>query len=303
MDRQVEQRADDLATLRHGAIACLLAPDCGGSIARLTVEGPRGPIDLLRPASPAALAGTFAPDMGCFPLVPFSNRIGGGRFTFRQRRVRLETDPGSPHRIHGHGWQNPWMVEGLDGRSARLTYRHGADDWPWRYAAAQDISVERDGLTVSMELVNLSDEPMPAGIGLHPYFPKPPGTVLTANVATVWRNDDTLLPLAREAVPEAWDFPRGVRMDEVVLDNGFTGWDGVATLDLPALGHRLTIAADGPFGHLIVYAPRGESYLCVEPVSHMTDAVNRTEEPDAGLRVLEPGERLAGTVRLRVCPL
>ncbi|CCD01316.1 protein of unknown function (plasmid) [Azospirillum baldaniorum] len=46
--------------------------------------------------------------------------------------------------------------------------------------------------------------------------------------------------------------------------------------------------------------PPGEDYLCVEPVSHMTDAVNHPEQPDTGLRRLEPGEELSGTMRLRL---
>ena len=34
------------------------------------------------------------------------------------------------------------------------------------------------------------------------------------------------------------------------------------------------------FGHLIVYTPPGEDFFCVEPVSHMTDAINRMDGDD-----------------------
>ncbi len=299
--------ADDIVTLRRGAMECTLCPRRGGSIARLAWHGADGTVELVRPASAGALRGGSAIDMGCFPLIPYSNRIAAGRFRFDGRAVRLPPDPmGGPHAIHGHGWTADWTVEERAGPSVRLAFRHAADAWPWAYSATQTITLDEDGLTVAIALTNEGDGPMPAGIGLHPYLPKPPGTVLTARVGGVWLNDGSLLPGERTPLPAAWAFPRGVAMDRTVLDNGFTGWDGRATLLWPASGgapaRRLSIQADGPFGHLVIYAPRGEDYLCVEPVSHMTDAVNRAAEPDSGLCALTPGKRLSGTVRFRLEP-
>lgn len=293
----------DVVVLRHGPMDCVLAPGCGGAIAAWTVQSADGPIDLFRPATTAALAGRFAPDMGCFPLIPFSNRIAGGRFTFQGRLVEMPMDPGSQHRIHGHGWAVPWTVDGRTDQAARLTYRHDADAWPWSYGAAQTIALDEDGLAVTLDLINLSETDMPAGMGLHPYFPKPPGTRVKAKLGGYWDSDATILPKTRHALPPAWNFPQGVAMDGLVLDNGFTGWDGTATLAWPSLGLSMSLIADGPFGHLVIYAPKGEDCLCLEPVSHMTDAVNRPHEPDAGVIALPPGERLSGTIRFRVAPL
>ena len=47
-----------------------------------------------------------------FPLVPYVNRIRGGRFTFRGREVRLAPNmAGDPSPLHGQGWLDPWQVE------------------------------------------------------------------------------------------------------------------------------------------------------------------------------------------------
>ena len=47
-----------------------------------------------------------------FPLVPYVNRIRGGRFTFRGREVRLAPNmAGDPSPLHGQGWLSPWQVE------------------------------------------------------------------------------------------------------------------------------------------------------------------------------------------------
>lgn len=299
-------RPDDTLALVNDTVECLLAPRIGGSVARLRWRGGGGgpPLDLLRPVSDDRLRHGGAEDLGCFPLVPFSNRIADGRFRFDDREVRLPLNlAGSPHAIHGHGWRSPWSVEERTATTARLDYRHAADAWPWRYRATQDVALTSDGVTITIELSNEGDGPMPAGLGLHPYFRKPPGTTLRARLSGLWDNDATLLPSVRRPLPDGCDFSNGVTMDRTVFDNGFTGWNGAATLTWPDVGLRLSITADDLFGHLVIYSPAGEEYLCVEPVSHMTDAVNRAGEPESGLRVLMPGERLSGTVRFRVEPL
>lgn len=290
--------------LRSGPLECVLCPGIGGSIGRLSYDAGDRTVALLRPASAAAMASGPADGLGCFPLVPFSNRIAGGRFRFGDRSVALPCPPPhAPHAIHGHGWSAPWRVVRAEAAGAVLEYRHTADAWPWDYRAIQTVTLSPDGLTMTLAVINESDAPMPAGFGLHPYFVKPRGTVLTARTGGVWRNGPTLLPTERAPPPPAWDFAAGRAMDTVTLDNGFFGWDGTAALAWPALGLRLLLRADAVFGHLVVYAPPGEDYLCVEPVSHMTDAVNRPEEPDHGMAALAPGARLEGTIAVTVTPL
>lgn len=295
------QHPPDILPLAAGPLRCTLCPRVGGSLAGLTLDTPGGPVDLLRPTPADAPAAGEADRFACFPLVPFSNRIAHGRFVFDGREVRLPCPPPhAPHSIHGHGWSAPWRVDTADGATARLVYTHAPGHWPWRYSAVQAVALDPAGLTVTLELVNDGDSPMPAGLGLHPYFPKPPGTRLTARAGAVWLNGPTILPERRVPVPPEWDFSAGAPMDGVVIDNGFPGWDGSAVLAWPDRGLALTLRADPLFGHLIVYAPPGGDFLCVEPVSHMTDAVNRPDEPDRGLVVLPPGGRLAGSIRLSV---
>ncbi len=53
-------------------------------------------------------------DAASFPLVPYVNRIRGGRFTFRQREVVLDPNmPGDPSPLHGQGWLSAWNVDEL----------------------------------------------------------------------------------------------------------------------------------------------------------------------------------------------
>lgn len=293
---------DNVVALQHNDQTCRLAPGCGGSLLSWSRIGAQGPVDLLRPADPTRAVSPT--DSGCFPLVPFSNRIAAGRFTFQGRAVTLPHDPGFLHAIHGHGWTRAWTVEDRSTRALRLALHHSPDAWPWRYSAHQTIALEDDGLSIRLELLNESDETMPAGFGLHPYFPKPPGTRITMRVGGVWDNDSAMLPHAHHPLPPSLSFPDGLILeDSVVLDHGFTGWDGRAAIQWtsgPTAGTTVTLLADGPFGHVIVYAPAGENYLCLEPVSHMTNALNRPDVDDAGVIALAPGERVSGTLRFRL---
>ena len=62
------------------------------------------------------------------------------------------------------------------------------------------------------------------------------------------------------------------------------------------------MTADPPLDFLVVFTPRGRSFFCVEPVSHMTDAFNVSAAGggDTGARTLEPGETLRAAVTLSV---
>lgn len=288
-------------TLRQDRLSCTLCPSAGGSLGRLVLETDDGPRDLVRPVTDDSLTGGSALDLAGFPLVPFSNRVAGGCFCFDGRAVRLDPRPAfGPHALHGDGWMVPWDVAESDDRGARLTFRRAAGDWPWSYRAEQSFQIRPDGLDLTLSLTNRSDAPMPGGIGWHPYFAAPEGTILQSGFGGVWTNGADYLPDRHVPLPDAWNFETGVTVEDIVVDNCFTGWNGTARVIWPEWGYALRIDADPVFGHAVVYAPEGEPFVCVEPVSHRTDALNRPDEPDAGLRVLAPGETLSGTLRLTV---
>ncbi len=87
------------------------------------------------------------------------------------------------------------------------------------------------------------------------------------------------------------------RIAESRLDNCFTGWD--RTADIQAGPASLRIEASEAFRQLQVFTPSWADFFCVEPVSHMPDAVNRPDLPaDQAMHVLRPNETVSGTIRL-----
>ena len=274
-------------------------PEVGGAIAALRFRG----VDILRPTPPA----TDEPfETAAFPLVPFANRIAGGAFRFSGAQVRLAPNAaGQAHPLHGHGWSKPWRVESA--RKARLAmiFEHPAGEWPWHYVARQILSLDEEGLEVALSVENRADRPMPAGLGWHPYFVRSARLRLRTRVDAVWLTDEECLPTHRAEGSHFGEWSRGGRLPpDTLIDHCYSGWSAAAEIEWPEQMLCLRLTATEPFGWLHLYAPPRQGFFCIEPVSHMPDALNRAEPAVVtGLRTLAPGECLAGKVRLRAEPL
>jgi len=279
-----------------------LAPAIGGAIAGLayrTTTGDR--IDLMRSMSPEAVSAGDVLGASCFPLTPFSNRLRNGRCSFQGTAIQLPLNSDGPHNEHGHGWQRPWQVETQSSDSACLVYRHVPDDWPFAYEMRQHFHLAAQSLTVIIESCNTGTTAMPYGFGLHPYFTRTPNCHMTAAVQGFWATDQEVMPTTLLPVPTEANLTAGIRLDEVELDNVFTGWGGEALIDWPEYRLALTMSASAPLRSLVVYAPKNEPYFCAEPVSNITDAFNLCHErKDTGMLVLEPGASVKATITFNV---
>jgi aldose 1-epimerase len=168
-----------------------------------------------------------------------------------------------------------------------------------RYTARQRFALHGRELINDIEVTNRGEAPMPAGIGVHPWFPFTTRARMTAATPLVWMVDAEYMPTGRQAPPERLDFTRGLAFAGSNVANCYSGWDGRAVIEWPEEAMRLTMLADPPLTHLVLYAPDGGDFFCVEPVSNAVDAFNLGPQgvPDVGYRLLSPGETLAARVR------
>lgn len=282
-------------TITNGATRLDLDPMAGGAVSALR----HGHLDILRPA-PQHKGSLFDARLyAAFPMLPFVGRIYRGRFVHSGTPVELPSNmPPEPHSIHGHGWQNAWAVSAQGGSTATLSFHHSAGTWPWKYEAAQTFSVLSDGLRLSIDLKNLSDTPMPAGIGWHPYFLRSKA-VLTLDAATVW-SSDPLNGQTRPSPIRAEDtLSEGRSVEALKLDTTFTLGSRRAHLKWPT--HEVIVEPDPLFMAATVYVPPNEDFFCIEPVSHVPYALNSALPwSETGMRLLAPGETLRGSITLRV---
>lgn len=273
--------------LQSGAWQARLLPEAGGLIAALTC----GDVPILRTMPPGATDPLVA---ACFPMVPWCNRIGAGRFGWEGRVVALAPNfPPERHAIHGHGWQSQWQVGSRTPEACMLLHRHdgAAPGWPWAYEARQTVALTDTGCRITLSLTNGSDRLMPSGIGLHPYLRRRPESRVTFSAENVVDVGGDMLPTGTMRPADHFaDFARGALLPEALIDHCFTGWAGHAHVH-DDLG-TITLFAEGA-EQLHLYAPEAPDILCLEPVNHAPDAANTGAMP-----LCAPGETISLTLRI-----
>jgi aldose 1-epimerase len=273
--------------LHAGALRLALRPDVGGAIAGLWHRDQ----PVLRSTAPLALGGPR--QAGCFPLVPYSNRLAFRRF--RWKGVDHTTEPnfeGSPHSLHGVGWQRPWTIVSSSAVDVVLRLEHAGDaDWPFAFEASQYFTLAPDAMRVQMVFTNRAALPQPVGLGWHPYFPKRERSRLHIELAERWVADVNQLPIRKVAQP-------GIDSDVAHLDfdNCFEGWRGPARIR----DERFSLQLASSLRYLVVYTPQDRDYFCVEPVSHVSNAIHMADPAAHGLRTLAPGESMDAAMTLEV---
>jgi len=272
---------ENMTLTAHGWDATLAAGD-GGGMTRLRFAGH----DILVPAPEGArLGGPF----GAFWMIPWANRLDGGRLGAHRLPINRAAEGTA---IHGLSRDRAWAV--AEAAPDRVLLTQAVEAGPYRYTARLLTTATAEGFALDLSVTNNGEAALPFGAGWHPWFVRPPGTRLSFRATTRFTHDDRCLPVA--AAPcTGLDGGEGAFLG---LDTHFAGWDGVARIDWPGLA--LGITATGALAsNLQVYAPPDKAVLCVEPSSHLPDAPNR---PDLALhgpmRVIEPGENLTGRINL-----
>ena len=284
-----------MPTIAAGDYELGMDPEVGGGVTFLRFRG----VDVLRPAPPAP---TGPLDLSCFPLVPYSNRITHGRFVWEGREIALAPNMrGDPSALHGDGWLSAWSLAEASPERMVLELRQAAGAWPWSYLARQIAHADPRGVTLELEVTNLSDEAMPVGLGFHPYFPGRTSARLKAEVTAVWLTDAEILPTELGPADAFGDWAADAPVaTPVLIDHCYTGWTGPADITLADRGIKVRLTASASLHWLHVYSPPGQDFFAVEPVGQRPDALN-TEDPRAeGVIVLPPGASHTVAMRLEV---
>ena len=290
----------DIVELRTGRLRLELSPSIGGSISAFEWIDENGERPILRKCN-GRLENVL--DAASVPLGPYVNRTRGARFTCRGREVRLQPNmAGDPSPLHGQGWFNPWQVEEAGDRRAALSFRHEPGEWPWGYEARQRFALDEKGLSVELTCRNLSDEPMPCGLGQHPYFPCGPDTLLDTRVSHTWTIDEHVLPVEKVPAEGPFDLRRRLVCGQG-LDHGFENWGGLAWIGDPGWPYDLHLSSRAA-GFFQLYSPSEGGIFVAEPVTHANAALNAPESewPELGMRVLGPGKTLNLDMRIEVVP-
>jgi aldose 1-epimerase len=273
--------------LRSGELRLALRPDIGGSVAGLW----HGELPVWRSQPPQQLT---QPRAGaCFPLVPYSNRLGHRRFRWQGHDyTTLPNFEDSPHSLHGVGWRRPWQVRSDSAAAAEIGFEHAPDgDWPFAFAARQSFALTPDSIELRLSIENTDARTQPVGLGWHPYFVRRARSRLHIELTERWDKDALALPTRRVAQPGI-----DAEVAHLDFDHCFEGWRGAARIRDEKLSLRLTSS----LSRLVVFTPRERDFFCVEPVSHVNNAVHMAEPAAHGLIALAPGAAASAWMRLEI---
>jgi aldose 1-epimerase len=265
--------------------------EVGAALQRYSVQG----VDV---------TGTYGEDVlppwGCgITLVPWPNRIRGGKYTFEGTAYQLPlTEPAARNAIHGLGRWVRWAeVRHADDEVTLRLDLVPQSGYPFPLRVDTTYSLHADlGLTVTITARNTGNGRAPFGAGSHPYL----GTrghalgdvTLQLPAGQLVVVDDKGVPVGTRSVARSpHDFRKGKRLRSTHLDDGFTDLAtndgrGVAELRTPDGGARLWF--EETFRFLQVFTldalTPNQPAVAIEPMTCAPDAFNS----GAGLIVLEP---------------
>lgn len=299
--------AQDIAWIETAQQRLGLVPALGGGVAEWDWLAGGTAVPLWRPWSRDS---DDRYELASFAMLPWSNRISHGGFEHHGRWYPMAPNrAGEPYPIHGDGWLQAWSLTRPAANVAelRLSSRHH-DGNPYEYDALQRFELVDGGLTQRIEVTHRGDAPLPYGLGLHPWFPRTPQVQVQARVTGAWLSGADPIPTRHTGeLPPTWDLNAGAAMaGGPPIDNGYTGWDGEATIRWPERGLALRMTQEplrtprGPMApaYCLVYRPPQGPAFCFEPITQPIDAFHLEGRP--GLVELARGETLMCRVHWRI---
>ncbi|MBA3325829.1 MAG: aldose 1-epimerase [Rhodobacteraceae bacterium] len=255
--------------LAAGPLSIDLAPGIGGSVGALRWRGR----NVLRPLSEADRAAGDVLGVAAFPMLPVANRIAGNAFRFEGRAFAVAANnPPERFHVHGTGWRAAWTVAEASPTTARFDL---VQTEPWPFRASQSFTPTADALDLRLTLENAGRERAPFGFGWHPWFPRDPDAQLRFRASRFYLEEPEGVSGDAISLPPELDFSTGAQLPTGWRNNCYGGWDGHATVTLPARGLALEMTATPELGHLQFYADPAKPYFCLEPQSMASGAFNR----------------------------
>jgi galactose mutarotase-like enzyme len=178
--------------------------------------------------------------------------------------------------------------------------------------------LSHDAFEMTVTARNVGHEPLPMGIGWHPYFMLPSGDRrqvrlhLPSETRAVMNNyDDSFTTGQRVPVKgTAYDFsvPGGQALGTQYLDDNFStlAYDAqgrtVSEIIDPAANYGLRLITLSPqIKSIQVYAPPQKNFVAIEPQFNLPDPYNQDwGTADTGMVLLQPGQSVSWRVRLEL---
>lgn len=245
-------------------------------------------------------------------LVPWPNRIAGGRYALDGGQQLALTEPAAGNAIHGLG---RWAIWRPSRRTvSAVTWRcvvPPQPGWPTSLDCSVTYRLDDDGLAVTTSARNVGAVDCLYGTGSHPYLTA--GTsrlddaVVSVPAASWYATDERGIPVAMHPVDgTAYDLRAAQRLGFRAIDSTYTGLhlDGDGRWRVSMVdgdGRGVSLWGDASYRWLQVYTgddlpeQQRRRGLAVEPMTCPPDAFNASDRKAAGVVRLAPGDEHVAT--------
>ena len=293
--------------------------DVGANVQRFRTSVDGRPVEVLAPAPDAAALRERPTRSGSAPLFPYPGRIEGGRFAFRGREIQLATGPDG-NAIHGFARARPFALRGqAPGAIVAELSSEGVppSEWPFPCRLVLTISLAGGALRVESRVENSGDEPMPFGLGFHPYFPASPDHEVWIEADERWEQAGQGFPTGqieplgpdgglRRPTPLR-EIPPQIKMPEGDVRNLlFRRRQGGIRAGLrdPRGGSQIELTCSDEYGAMVFFTPVQPPVVSLEPHTCVPNAFNLSPRGlPAGALELAPGQSWQAWWELRARPL
>ena len=265
--------------------------------------------ELLDPGHGVEAYARLGRTMGIPLLYPWANRLSRRGYAAAGRSVSLPEPEGryavDPNGLPIHGalpGHLRWEVAEHGPDRLRATLQWGSpallELFPFAHEVQVQAVVDERGLILTTTVRATGGDSVPVSFGYHPYLTIPGsqrrGWQVDLGASERLALDERMIPTgAREEL---------IHRDFLLADESWD--DSLASLSTPAQflvsDGELTVSAtfEAGYGWAQVYAPPGGDFICFEPMTAPTDALNT----GTGLTVLAPGDEYTARVAFAVLP-
>lgn len=299
----------DLIVLQNQTFKVEISPLVGASIYSFKYNLDGDWVNMMRPTSFTALENNESGNFSSYNMIPYSNRIENGVFLHRAQTYQLAINNNDGHAIHGEVKDRAWKIINQMDHCLELEFNsedYSDISWPFLFSAKIKYELQDHNFKVHMTVINQSDQDMPAGMGIHPYFARK----LTDGDDQVIVNlptkglypGETTIPTGTWEPPTAdYDFSTTRELTTDFIDKCYRAYHRPAKINWVNSGVELTIDWDEVYQHLVLYVPKDDfTTFAVEPVTNCNNGFNLANQgvEDTGTVYLAPNEELSGTISM-----
>lgn len=290
----------------HSGSTARIAPELGFNCFEFRAMVQGRPVDVLSSVAGFEQGGQKPSGSGIPILFPFPNRIRQGKFSWNRVEYSLPTTDKFGNAIHGLCLDRPWRV--IEQRDNLVTGQFqlsvDAPDrlslWPTDFILEVDYEIVHNRLRANFRIGNPTHQPLPWGLGTHPYFRLPLGPNSSRNQCLIevpaarrWELVDCLPTGRLLDLDDDHDLREGAYVSAVQLDDVYTALEGGGpqfdcTVMDEQSGLQVVLTCPPIFREIVVFTPPGRDAVCLEPYTCPTDAINLCAQgQDCGWRTLE----------------